>query len=74
MKLLQAILITMYIAYKKIFMIGDSVLDNCGHDPRIIHLAVGNAEAKYKQICKFVAKGEVTAGVAECLEWIEKTY
>jgi len=54
----------------KIFMIGDTTQDFLGHDHRLIHCAVGNAEAEYKDVCDFVAAGEFTHGVVEALQWI----
>jgi len=54
----------------KIFMIGDTVFDWMADD-RVIHCAVANAQEGYKERCAFVASSTLTAGVCECLEWID---
>jgi hydroxymethylpyrimidine pyrophosphatase-like HAD family hydrolase len=56
-----------------IAMIGDSTWDNLA-DPRAIQLAVGNADTEYKKACRFVARAPFSAGVVECLDWLEKNY
>lgn len=57
--------------YAPITIIGDSRADYTG-DKSIVHCAVANAEESYKTVCQFVAKKTYSAGVQECLEWIEQ--
>jgi len=51
------------------FMIGDSVIDII-EDAKVIHCAVGNACAEFKQKAAYVAPSQITAGLKECLQWI----
>lgn len=54
--------------YKRVFMVGDSKSDYI-QDPQVIHLAVGNATAEYKQLADYVATQKLTSGVIELLNY-----
>lgn len=58
--------------YSAVVVIGDSQADYIS-DPGVVHCGVANAEDAFKRECCFVASQTFSAGVRECLDWVEQT-
>ncbi len=57
--------------HEKFFMIGDGSADIID-DPSVTLCAVGNAVQELKSHATFISKNEFTAGLEDCLRWINR--
>ena len=53
------------------YMIGDRDMDII-NDTSVVHCAVHNASANFKEIAEFISRKDITAGLIDCLQWIAK--